>query len=198
MNPVPTTPAFRTATSLLTFSRLHLDDELDVQPVSLPRVAALGQLERAILLVEDDTATAVSIELMLKAEGFDVETTDLGEEAIELATSRDYDIILLSLGLPDMSGFQVLLSLRTSRVSTPILILTGFPLAEPRIWRKGWTSLEPIRIPHVSRASNPVVITALNDLNNRGDIVGNVYGLAKKDFGALRRVDPVLWTCQFR
>ena len=73
----------------------------------------------------------------------------------------------------------------------------GFPLAEPRIWRTGWTSLKPIAIPAVSRKNNPVVITALNDINNRGDIVGNVYGLATKDYGSLRRIDPVVWTCAF-
>ena len=73
----------------------------------------------------------------------------------------------------------------------------GFGLAEPRIWQIGWPSLRPIRMPSVSRKSNPVVIAALNDINNRGDIVGAVYGLARKDYGSLRRIDPVLWTCQF-
>ena len=72
----------------------------------------------------------------------------------------------------------------------------GFGLAEPGIWRKGWTALKPIRIPSVSQ-KNPVVVTALNDINNRGDIVGTVYGLARKDYGSLRRIDPVVWTCQF-
>jgi hypothetical protein len=73
----------------------------------------------------------------------------------------------------------------------------GFGLAEPRIWRAGWTALKPIRIPAVSRKSNPLVVAALNDINNRGDIVGNLYGLTTKDYGSLRRIDPVLWTCQF-
>jgi hypothetical protein len=41
------------------------------------------------------------------------------------------------------------------------------------------------------------VVAALNDINNRGDIVGNLYGVASKDYASLRRIDPVLWTCQF-
>lgn len=73
----------------------------------------------------------------------------------------------------------------------------GFGLSEPRIWRAGWTSLKPIAIPAVSRRSNPIVVTALNDINNNGDIVGTIYGLATKDYGSLRRMDPVLWTCAF-
>src|SRR6202795_3823455 len=77
------------------------------------------------LLIEDDSATAKSIELMLKCESFNVYTTDLGEEGVDLGKLYDYDIILLDLNLPDMSGFEVLRSLRVSKVKTPILILSG-------------------------------------------------------------------------
>jgi probable HAF family extracellular repeat protein len=76
------------------------------------------------------------------------------------------------------------------------LTKNGFPLSKPAIWRTGWTSLRPLRIPPASRKSR-VVVTNLNDVNRRGDIVGNVYGLAAPDFSALRRIDPVLWTCAF-
>jgi hypothetical protein len=72
----------------------------------------------------------------------------------------------------------------------------GFTLFEPAIWQPGWTSLKPLRIPAASRNTR-VVIAYVHDINNRGAIVGNVYGLAAKDFGALRRIDPVLWTCAF-
>ena len=60
-----------------------------------------------VLLIEDDSATAQSIELMLKSESFNVYTTDLGEEGVDLGKLYDYDIILLDLNLPDMSGFEV-------------------------------------------------------------------------------------------
>ena len=78
-----------------------------------------------VLLIEDDSATAHSIESMLKSEGFNVYSTDLGEEGIDLGKLYDYDIILLDLTLPDMSGFEVLKQLRVARVNTPILILSG-------------------------------------------------------------------------
>ena len=61
-----------------------------------------------VLLIEDDRATAQSIELMLLSEGFNVSTTDLGEEGVDLGKIYDYDIILLDLNLPDISGYQVL------------------------------------------------------------------------------------------
>jgi two-component system cell cycle response regulator CtrA len=78
-----------------------------------------------ILLIEGDGATAQSIELMLKSEKVNVYTTDLGAEGVDLGKLYDYDIILLDLNLPDMSGFEVLRSLRTAKVNTPILILSG-------------------------------------------------------------------------
>jgi two-component system, cell cycle response regulator CtrA len=78
-----------------------------------------------VLLIEDDRTIAQSIELMLKSESFNVYTTDLGKEGIDLAKLYDYDIILLDLNLPDMSGYKVLRSLRVSKVKTPILILSG-------------------------------------------------------------------------
>ena len=78
-----------------------------------------------VLLIEDDRATAHSIDLMLKSEGFNVFSTDLGEEGVDLGKLYDYEIILLDLSLPDMSGYDVLRALRVSKVKTPILILSG-------------------------------------------------------------------------
>jgi two-component system cell cycle response regulator CtrA len=86
-----------------------------------------------VLLIEDDSATAQSIELMLRSETFNIYTTNLGEEGIDLGKIYDYDIILLDLNLLDMSGFDVLRKLRVSKVKTPILILSGLAGTEDKI-----------------------------------------------------------------
>jgi two-component system cell cycle response regulator CtrA len=86
-----------------------------------------------VLLIEDDSATAQSIELMLKSESFNVYTTDLGEEGIDLGKIYDYDIIILDLNLPDMSGFEVLRKLRVSKAKSPVLILSGLAGIEDKI-----------------------------------------------------------------
>ncbi len=78
-----------------------------------------------VLLVEDDSGTAQSIELMLKSAGFIVDSTDLGEDGLEIGKIYDYDIILLDLMLPDIDGYEVLRRMRAARINTPILILTG-------------------------------------------------------------------------
>jgi two-component system cell cycle response regulator CtrA len=78
-----------------------------------------------VLLIEDDTTVSRSVELMLSQSGFNVYTTDLGEEGLDLGKLYDYDIILLDLNLPDMSGYDVLRKLRLAKIETPILILSG-------------------------------------------------------------------------
>ena len=86
-----------------------------------------------VLLVEDDPTTAKSIEMMLTHANLNVYSTDLGEEGIDLAKLYDYDIILLDLNLPDMTGHDVLRQLRLARIDTPILILTGSDDTENKI-----------------------------------------------------------------
>jgi len=86
-----------------------------------------------VLLIEDDSATAQSMELMLKSEGMNVYTTDLGEEGTELGKLYDYDIILLDLNLPDMSGYEVLRTLRVAKVRTPIMIVSGLAGIEDKV-----------------------------------------------------------------
>ncbi|MEM0976707.1 MAG: response regulator transcription factor [Pseudomonadota bacterium] len=91
-----------------------------------------------ILLIEDDPTTRKSIDMMLSNASFNIFATDLGEDGIELAKLYDYDLIILDLSLPDMSGHEVLRQLRLARIATPILILSGDGRAEEKI--KGFGS----------------------------------------------------------
>jgi two-component system cell cycle response regulator CtrA len=86
-----------------------------------------------VLLVEDDSSVAKSIELMLHSEGFIVDSTDLGEDGLEIGKLYDYDIIILDLMLPDIDGYEVLRRLRSARVTTPILILSGLSELDHKI-----------------------------------------------------------------
>ncbi len=86
-----------------------------------------------VLLVEDDTSTAKSIEMMLRSDGYAIDVTDLGEDGLESGKLYDYDIIILDLMLPDIDGYEVLRRLRAARVHTPILILSGLSELEHKV-----------------------------------------------------------------
>jgi two-component system cell cycle response regulator CtrA len=86
-----------------------------------------------VISVEDDPNTAKSIEMMLTHANLNVYCTDMGEEGIDLAKLYDYDLILLDLNLPDMTGHEVLRQLRLARITTPILILSGTDDTESKI-----------------------------------------------------------------
>jgi two-component system cell cycle response regulator CtrA len=86
-----------------------------------------------VLLVEDDAATAQSIEMMLRSESYVCDTTDMGEDGLEIGKLYDYDIIVLDLMLPDIDGYEVLRRLRAARVQTPTLILSGLSGLDDKI-----------------------------------------------------------------
>src|SRR3954464_1310561 len=97
-----------------------------------------GKIKMRVLLIEDEPTTAKAIELMLGTEGFNVYTTDLGEEGLDLGKLYDYDIICLDLNLPDMHGYDVLKKLRTAKVSTPVLILSGIGEMDSKVRALGF------------------------------------------------------------
>ena len=86
-----------------------------------------------LLLIEDDPSVTKSIELMLTSEDMEVQTTELGQDGLDLGSVFLYDLILLDLNLPDMSGFDVLRSLRLGKIKTPVLILSGLNSIEQKV-----------------------------------------------------------------
>lgn len=78
-----------------------------------------------LLLVEDDTALALELKQKLKCDGFAVDVSHNGTDAQHLGLEEAYDIVILDLGLPDISGLGVLRSWRDENLDTPVLILTA-------------------------------------------------------------------------
>jgi two-component system cell cycle response regulator CtrA len=78
-----------------------------------------------VLLIEDDSATAQMLEQVLKAGGYVVDSTDFGEDGLDMSKIYDYDLILLDLMLPDIDGHKVLARLRSASIKTPVMILSG-------------------------------------------------------------------------
>lgn len=78
-----------------------------------------------ILIAEDDAALARGIVALLKDGGYAVDVADKGADALELEEQEPYCLLILDIGLPDMSGFDVLRRLRKRGSRTPVLILTA-------------------------------------------------------------------------
>jgi len=81
-------------------------------------------MRERILIVEDEPAIAEAVEYALKAEGFDVEAVDDGNAALAQARARAYDLLVLDLMLPGLSGVEVCRQLRDEN-PVPILMLTA-------------------------------------------------------------------------
>lgn len=78
-----------------------------------------------ILIIEDETRIARFLELELSHEGFEVESASDGMSGYEKAKTGKYDLILLDLMLPHISGTEVCRRLRSEKITTPIIMLTA-------------------------------------------------------------------------
>ena len=119
-----------------------------------------------VLLIEDDVSTANSIELLLAAEGMICDKTSVGEEGVEIGRIYDYDIIILDLCLPGIDGYEVLLRLRSAKVKTPILILSGLSGAEQKIKGLGFGADDYLTKPF-----------------NRGELIARIQAVVRRSKG---------------
>ena len=78
-----------------------------------------------ILVVEDEHKIANSIKKGLEQESYAVDTAFTGNEGYDLASSEDYDLIILDVMLPEMSGIEICQKLRSENNHIPILMLTA-------------------------------------------------------------------------
>ena len=81
-------------------------------------------MARKVLVVDDEKLIVKGIRFSLEQEGMEVDSAYDGEEALELAEQNEYDIILLDVMLPEMSGFEVCRSIREFS-DVPIIMLTA-------------------------------------------------------------------------
>ena len=121
-----------------------------------------------VLLIEDDKATSMNVELALANEGFMVDVTSLGVEGLELGKiyNKDYDAIILDIGLPDMDGYAVLASLRAAKITVPVLILSGMASSDQKIKGLGLGADDYLTKPF-----------------NRGELVARIHAIVRRSKG---------------
>lgn len=90
-------------------------------------------MSQKILIVEDDETTANFIKRGLDEHGFTVDHANNGRDGLFLATSGDYDAIVLDRMLPQMDGMALLAALRAANITTPVIILSALGTADDRV-----------------------------------------------------------------
>jgi PAS domain S-box-containing protein len=99
-------------------------------PAEVPRVSpAAGTEKFCVLLIEDQTDARRALALLLSREGFEVRAAGTAAEALEKAQGFAFDLIISDIGLPDLSGLELLPRLRALRPA-PAIALTGFGMEQ--------------------------------------------------------------------
>jgi two-component system, OmpR family, response regulator len=86
-----------------------------------------------ILLIEDDPSLCRGLAATLGAEGYSVDVAYDGEGGLQMALDEPYALILLDVGLPDMSGFELLRRLRRAGDKAPVLMLSARDTVADRV-----------------------------------------------------------------
>lgn len=86
-----------------------------------------------VLLIEDDLALRGAIADLLRSEGYAVEVASNGEEGLDQALTDAYDLVLLDVMLPGLTGYEIAATMRRHRILTPIIMITAKDRVEDRV-----------------------------------------------------------------
>jgi two-component system, response regulator YesN len=86
-------------------------------------------MPQRLLVVDDDIGTRSTFDAILRLDGFDVATTAHGNGALSLLRALEFDIVLVDLHLPDMSGLDILRLMHSKCCDTQFILMTGFSSA---------------------------------------------------------------------
>jgi len=90
-------------------------------------------IQPRLLLVEDDAALVLTLTDLFTSKGFQVESVQDGQDALDLASGGNYDLIVLDIMLPRKDGFEICRTLRRRAIETPIIMLTARGQVKDRV-----------------------------------------------------------------
>ncbi|GAA2974597.1 hypothetical protein C5L28_001756 [Lentilactobacillus parakefiri] len=93
---------------------------------------------KKVLVVDDEPAIVTLLEYNLKQANFEVQSATNGVNALSMAETGQFDIVLLDLMLPQMSGEEVLKQLRMDRNDTPVILLTAKDTEFDKVFGLEW------------------------------------------------------------
>lgn len=112
-----------------------------------------------ILVVDDERVIIRSVQMVLKAEGYDIEGASSGKDAILKMEQNNYNLVLTDLNMPEMDGITLIRWLRQKRPGVGIVILTGYPSQE--------TIKEALELGIIDYVPKPFTPAVLTDVTQR-------------------------------
>ena len=82
-------------------------------------------MKHKLLIVDDERINLMILQAILKSRGFDVDSSDSGESAIEMVRDREYTLVLLDILMPEMDGYECCRSLKAIKPDLSVIMLTG-------------------------------------------------------------------------
>ena len=89
-------------------------------------------VKKKILIIEDEKPLAHALSLKLSHEGFDVVTTESGEEGLQFLANETFDLVLTDLIIPGVDGFKVLETIQEKKMKIPVIVITNLNQEEDK------------------------------------------------------------------
>lgn len=132
----------------------------------------LARAHARILVVDDEPGMCHILKRLLKREGYDVETASSGPEALQLQDKHEFDAAIVDLRMPEMSGLELLTSLRERDTDVEVVIMTAFATVETAVQAMSLGARSYVRKPF---NNDEVLLTLRNALEHRRLINRNRY-----------------------
>ena len=87
----------------------------------------------SILIVDDDPRFCDSLKVLLSNQGYQIQTSNSGKEAVEYLANNSYDLVLLDVVIPDMDGHQIMDFINSKSPETLVIVITGHASTESAI-----------------------------------------------------------------
>jgi NADH:ubiquinone oxidoreductase subunit E len=138
-----------------------------------------------ILVIDDEAVVTKSCSRILKSEGFEVRVTSSGSEGLSLARSRDFDVVMTDLKMPDLDGMRIVETLRREKAGIPVVVITGYGTPETEAQAEELGVADYIEKPFTPEQIAEAVSRAIAEVSEEEDEIGLLVERYGSDAGSL-------------
>ncbi len=120
-------------------------------------------MKARVLVIDDEAIVRVSCKRVLEPQGYEVEVTERGAEALRMLQERPFDVVVTDLLMPDMDGLEVLKKIKESWPEIPVIIITGYGTVSTAVQAVKLGAYDVVEKPFTPETILQVVERALKD-----------------------------------